>query len=87
MRWPHLCRKIDPSKSVMAKIRICITCISPPPFNIGSPQLLLWEAVVKRVSLCRVAVDWPAEGQAGGSGMGTWKFWHYLGWRKPEMVV
>ena len=22
------------------------------------------EAVVKRVSLCRVAVDWPAEGQA-----------------------
>ena len=37
---------------------------------------------MKRVSLCRVAVDWPAEGQAGGSGMGTWKFWHYLGWRE-----
>lgn len=49
-----------------------------PPFNIGWPQLFLWEAVVKRVSLCRVAVDWPAEGQAGGDGIGTWKFWHYL---------
>ena len=23
---------------------------------------------MKRVSLCRVAVDWPAEGQAGGDG-------------------
>jgi len=55
------------------------------PFNIGWPQLLLWEAVVKRVSLCRVAVDWPAEGQAGGDGnSGTTC---YLDGGKPEMVV
>jgi hypothetical protein len=30
-------------------------------FDLLQPHL---QAVVKRVSLCRVAVDWPAEGQA-----------------------
>ena len=33
-------------------------------FDLLRPHL---QAVVKRVSLCRVAVDWPAEGQAAFS--------------------